>query len=274
MTMFFINTRKYKEQLICYFKNRFATINESPIIVIGNQKAGTSAIAHLLADFGGLSKTIDIPPLWGPEVFKIMRGQIDFARIVRRHRFYFSTKLIKEPNMTFFTNQVIKTFPKAKYLFIIRDPRDNIRSMLNRMNIPGHLSELPFSVISSDMRKMMLDASTWGGDETENYIGALAHKWNNAFDNYLLYQDRIILVKYEDFLVDKYSVIEKLAKQLGISKKIDITDKLDVQYQPHGNRSVSLENFFGMENLMRIERICGSRMKEFGYSGCNTPVHD
>jgi len=266
--MSFINIKKYKKRLIGYLKDRFATINETPIIVLGNQKSGTSAIAHLLADFGGLSKTIDIPPLWVPVVFKIMNGQIDFQDMVRRHRFYFSTDLIKEPNMTFFADRVLIAFPKARYVFIVRDPRDNIRSLLNRMKIPGNLAEVNEHVFhdkSLDRFRMTLDASVWGGDEAENYIGALAHKWNKAVDNYLLYRDRMILVKYEDFLVDKYRFIDALANQLGVTKKNDITNKLDVQYQPQGNRDVSLEKFFGIKNLIIIERICGSRMKEFGY---------
>lgn len=265
--------KNYKKKLIYYFRNQFATVNEKPIIVLGNQKSGTSAIAHLLADFGGLSKTIDIPPLWVPVVFKIMNGQIDFQDMVRRHRFYFSTDLIKEPNMTFFADRVLIAFPKARYVFIVRDPRDNIRSLLNRMKIPGNLDEINgpvFTTVSLNRFRMTLDASVWGGDKTENYIGALAHKWNRAVDNYLLYRDRMILVKYEDFLVDKNGFTEALASQLGVAKKNDITDKLDVQYQPQGNRDVLLENFFGINNLMIIERICGSRMKEFGYHSRKT----
>lgn len=261
--------KKYKKNLICYFKSRFATVNEKPIIVLGNQKSGTSAIAHLLADFGGLSKTIDIPPLWVPVVFKVMNGQIGFQDMVRQYRFYFSTDLIKEPNMTFFAGQVLMAFPKARYVFIVRDPRDNIRSLLNRMRIPGNLAEVNEQVFREkclDRFRMTLDASVWGGDKTENYIGALAHKWNKAVDNYLLYRDRMILVKYEDFLADKYGLIAKIAKQLHIPEKANIRDKLDMQYQPASDRSISWEAFFGMENLMHIERICSMRMKEFDYN--------
>ncbi|MBI2471301.1 MAG: sulfotransferase [Planctomycetes bacterium] len=260
--------KKYKKRLICYLKSRFAVVNENPIIVLGNQKSGTSAIAHLLADFGGLSKTIDIPPLWVPVVFDVMHGQIDFQDMVRRHRFYFSTDIIKEPNMTFFAGQVLKAFPKARYVFIVRDPRDNIRSLLNRMKIPGNIDEIneqAFSSVSLNRFRMTLDASLWGGDKTENYIGALSHKWNKAVDNYLLYRDRMILAKYEDFLIDKYGFIAKLAKQLHIPEKANIRDRLDVQYQPRGDRSISWEDFFCIENLTRIEHICSSRMKEFGY---------
>ena len=51
-----------------------------------------------------------------------MDGQIDFQDMVRRHRFYFSTELIKEPNMTFFADRVLTAFPQARYVFIVRDP--------------------------------------------------------------------------------------------------------------------------------------------------------
>lgn len=277
IVMPFINIKKYRKRLIDYLKDRSATVNETPIIVLGNQKSGTSAIAHLLADFGGLTKTIDIPPLWVPVVFKIMRGEIGFASIVNRHRFYFSSKLIKEPNMTFFADRVIQKFPNARYLFVIRDPRDNIRSLLNRMKIPGHLGgldEISLPTASLNRYRELLAAGTWGGDMAENYIGALAHKWNRAVDNYLLYRHRMTLAKYEDFLIDKYGFIAGLARQFGVQEKNNITDVLDVQYQARGDRDIAWECFFGVKNLMSIERICGSRMKEFGYSSCTVAVHD
>ena len=267
MAELLIQIKKYRKRLACYVKSRFAAVNERPVVVLGNQKSGTSAIAHLLADFGGLSKTIDIPPLWSPVVLEIMRGQIDFANLVRRNKFYFSTDLIKEPSMTFITDHVIERFPNARYIFIIRDPRDNIRSILNRINVPGHLPGLdgkPFKIKSS--QRIMLDASTWGGNKTENYVEALAHKWNKAVDNYVFYRERMILAKYEEFLADKYGFIANLAKQLGITERVDIKDKLDVQYQPRGDRNVLWKDFFGIENLMRLERICSTWMKEFGYS--------
>lgn len=73
------------------------------------------------------------------------------------------------------------------------------------------------------------------------------------------------LVKYEDFLADKHGFIARLAGQLHIPEKANIRDKLDVQYQPPGDRYISWEVFFGVENLKCIEQICSSRMKEFGY---------
>jgi Sulfotransferase family len=257
--------KKYCSDVNYYFRCRFARIHERPVIVLGNQKSGTSAFAHLLADFGGLSKTIDIPPLWGPELFQMMNEQLNFQRVVEQHKVYFSTELIKEPNMTFIAGQVLKMFPQARYLFVLRDPRDNIRSMLNRMEIPGHLIRLDDSYLTTEMHKLVFDASTWGGDKSENYICALAHKWNASTDQFLPYRDRFILAKYEDFVADKYGVIKEIAKQLDIIPKFDISAKLNIQYQPRGNRNIDLIDFFGPDNLKHIERICGSRMTPFGY---------
>ena len=61
-----------------------AEVHVAPVIVMGNAKSGTSAIAHLLADACCLSKTIDIPPLWSPNAQAIMRGELKFADVVKR----------------------------------------------------------------------------------------------------------------------------------------------------------------------------------------------
>jgi len=260
--------KKYKiEKFILLFKNKFSIVCKTPFIVLGNQKSGTSAIAHLLADFGRLSKTIDIPPLWDKRVIKIMKGQLKLPNVVNHHRFYFSKKVIKEPNMTFFADQVVETFPEAKYIFVIRDPRDNIRSLLNRIKIPGHLEDIDAILLLGLPRgyKVILSAKNWGIDGTDNYIEVLAHRWNKAVDNYVQFSERMILVRYEDFLADKYGVIKNLANQLGIPQKADISDRLDIQYQPRGLHNITWQEFFGRKNLERIEEICGSRMKEFGY---------
>jgi len=243
-----------------FLKNRFAGIKENAIIVLGNQKSGTSAIAQLLADFGGLSKTIDIPPIWDPVVFnRIINGEIDFSSFVNRNRFYFSTDLIKEPNLTFLTDNVMKKFAKARYLFVVRDPRDNIRSHLNRINIPGSLED--FVLLPSG-----LEAATGTVDGGTNYVAFMAHKWNRAVDSYLLYQDRMLLARYEDFLKDKYRYIVRLAGALGVREKADISGKLNLPFQPPGNNSLPWEDYFDMGNLQLIEDICCSRMMRLGYS--------
>ena len=52
-----------RNRVTTFIHSRLTRVRQHPIIVLGNQTSGTSAIVHLLADYGGLSKTIDIPPL-------------------------------------------------------------------------------------------------------------------------------------------------------------------------------------------------------------------
>ncbi len=243
--------------------NQRATINETPIIVLGNQKSGTSAIAHLLADATGLTKTVDIPPLWPPTLIDIMHGNLTFAETVRKNKYYFSTQLIKEPNLTFMADQVFAYFPKAKYIFIVRDPRDNIRSILNRRKLPGNLDAISDEIIPPKWRGVIFDTDVWGG-AGENYIGVLAHRWNKAVAEYLKYEQQIVLVRYEDFMADKVGSITDLAQTLSLKPLHDISDKVDIQYQRKGDHSVKWQDFFG-DNLPVIERICHDYMIRMGY---------
>jgi hypothetical protein len=222
-------------------------------------------LAHLIADYGGLSKQIDIPVLWGDKGDMLRRGDMQFKSVVDRWPYYFSKELIKAPEMSFFADQVIEAFPAAKRVHIVRDPRDNIRSELNVLFIPGNLDDLDGQHRPTDpLYRDFLISDTWGVNE--NYIGTLAHKWNLAADCYLENADKIVSIRYEDFCKDKLKSIRDIAQRLGVSEQCDISDRVDIQYQPRGNRRISWNDFFGAKNLDRIEQICGRRMAEFGYS--------
>jgi hypothetical protein len=76
----------------------------------------------------------------------------------------------------------------------------------------------------------------------------------------------MVLIRYEDFLEDKTGEIARLAERLGLARINDISDKVDTQYQPRGNRGIDWHTFFGEGNLKRIERICSDRMHLLGYA--------
>ena len=240
------------------------------MIVFGNQKSGTSVIASLLADLGGLSKTIDIPPLWRDEGAEIVHGRARFGDVVRRHPSYFATELIKEPMMTFFVGQVLDEFPRARCAFVVRDPRDNIRSLLDSRKLPGNLPELTDELRAALGGRVTVDSRVWGG-EGENYIGVLAHRWNLAAGGYVEHRERLRLAKYEEFMQAKLAFLGALASDLDIAARHDVSDKLEHDYQPRGNRGAKWGEFFGADNLARIERICGERMAVFGYRTSAAP---
>jgi len=246
-------------------KRRFCSINPSPVIVLGNQKAGTSAIAHLTADYAGLSKTIDIPESWWPTLESLLTGNLDLQIFARRNRHRFSADLIKEPNLTFFYESLREVHPEAKFIFVVRDPRSNIRSLLDRLSLPGSRQQIDDMLEGVPQTwRHLFDQDLWG-IRGENYVDVLAARWRKAASVYLKHESSMRLVRYEDFLNDKVGTIQALAADLGLDPTCDISDRVDVQYQPRGNRDVSWKEFFGEENLHRIEHECEEEMRAFGY---------
>ena len=241
-----------------------APIPRDPVLVFGNQKSGTSAVANLLAELCGLSATIDDPPIRPDAMREFALGGADFRAFVQRHPREFSAQLIKHPNLTFFTERVLEVFDQARVVFVVRDPRDNIRSILQRRKVPGDLEQADARQLEELGGPAMYDPRLWGGED-ENYIGRMALRWNTANDAYLRNAQRFALCRYEDFVADKLGVLERLARELGLQAQHDIRARLDVQFQPAGDHSIPWSQFFGPRNLARIESLCAERMAALGY---------
>ncbi|HEU5141262.1 MAG TPA: sulfotransferase [Bacillales bacterium] len=249
--------------------NQISEVHESPVFVLGNQKSGTSAIGALLADMAGLPVAIDLPGICEPVQLELHSRDLSFSEFVESNKYDFSKAVIKEPSLTFLYEDLVSYFPKASFVFIVRDPRDNIRSILNRVGMPGNLRE-----IDKEQQKKLDRApkdwervidSRWLGVQGDSYIEWMSERWNLAVDIYEKHADNMILIRYEDFVKDKVGSIEKLADRLGLPKVNDIGGKVDIQYQPAGNKNVKKKEFFGERNLESIERLCGERMKAYGY---------
>jgi len=249
-------------------QNRLARINRQPLIFLGKGKSGTTAIAALFAEATGKTVALDIPALFIDGIRPILLGRSDLSGVVARERLAFSHDIIKQPTLTWFYDELRDCFPDAKFVMIIRDPRDNIRSVLNRMEVPGDLADL-----SPEMVRDIHGGWRWHFEEPwllgltgANYIELSANRWNLATDVYRSHSDQMLLVRYEDFMHDKVGSIAALAEQLGFPVVNDIAASSERQYQPQGkDRGKSWSEFFGPRNLEIIERICRSRMAEFDY---------
>ena len=251
------------------YQMKMAHIHPEPVIILGNQKSGTTVIATLLGKATGQKFIID--PLFRIEnQIEIKKNlycnKLKFSDFIEENKFYFSFEIIKEPNFTFFFDDVKNYFSLSKFIFIVRDPRDNIRSILDRLKIPGNLSDLDDNQIDNSPPTWQLVLKGKSPNVFGNsYIEKLAHRWNLAADTYIHYQSDIILIRYEDFILDKKGSIIELAEKINFSVKHDITPYMDKQYQPRGDRQITWLDFFGKDNLKLIEEICSSRMNLFDY---------
>jgi len=257
------------QKLELLLRSHFVSPHPDPIFLLGNQKAGTSAIAALLGQLTGHSTSIDLAMeyLSTGEVYpQIYNRKIPFSTLIRRNRLDFSRKFIKEANLTVFKEELQRHFPKSKYVFIVRNPLDNIRSILNRLNLPGDLDQLDDNHIKTIKKSwMLLIDGSWLGLSGENYIDMLAARWKLLTDIYIDNIDQMILIKYEDFLKNKIGELERLVNELGFFSENDISANVDIQYQPAGNKDINLELFFGKRNFSKIEMICGPNMEKLNY---------
>ncbi|MCK5211322.1 sulfotransferase, partial [Candidatus Parcubacteria bacterium] len=258
-------TRLWLAQI--YFRPRLGACKK-PIFILGNQKSGTTVIASLLARATGRSLAIDLrQEILSPSFEKLKSKQLSMDEFINKNILDFSKEIIKVPELSFFYNELSEHCREAKYIFIVRDPRDNISSLLNRLNTPGHLEVLEASQIKKlPLAWQLVFRVDWLGEEnSESYIKNLSTRWLIAANNYLQNKDKIVLVKFEDFLSDKADTIERLAAKCGLSKVNDISGLVDKQFQPHGDRKTSWLDFYGKANLGIIEETCGQAMKELGY---------
>lgn len=246
---------------------RRPTPQHSPVFVLGHQKSGTSAVAGLLAAISGSSVSIDlrreIEDLLIPE---IVRGAATIEELVRRNRADFAAGIVKHPNLTLVARELFDSFPASPAVFVIRDPRDNIRSILDRLLIDGTTTDLSNDQWQAIPRAWQLVLGLDRSGSRPNHLDALCDRWLLMGGQYLDHRDRMELIRYEDFVADKRGAIEALARSLDLRTDGDIDSLLDHQFQPRGShRGLAFGDFFGENNLDRIERRCGTMMAEFGY---------
>ncbi len=245
----------------------FARVNPRPVIVLGNQKSGTSAVAGLVASATRRSVALDLrnEQSASPTFIPCRLGRLPFSELVRRNRLDFSRDIVKEPNLSVLSEQVRAAFPEAPVILVIRNPYDNIRSLLNWMRMPGDLRDAPPQAADrlTTVQRSVLQAG-WLGIRAHGYIDSLACRWNLIADVHLREPDRVRLVRYEDFCADKTAAVGRIAHSVGLDVRHDVSGEVDRQFQPPGDRSVRRESFFGA-NLTRITAICADRMRRLGY---------
>jgi len=119
------------------------------MFVFGNQKSGTTAIASLLAAATAKTVTLDFAGAEVPYATALLGGGIPIAEFVRRNSWAFSAQVIKEPTLTFVAPALMDHFGVARAAFIVRNPYDNIRSMLVRQKLRGDLEPFWFEITHS-----------------------------------------------------------------------------------------------------------------------------
>ena len=255
--------------IVYTFKGIGKRQHPNPVLIIGNQKSGTSAIAALLGALTKEKTSIDlILSGFKPSLLtQWKKGNISTSRFIKYHISDFASKIIKEPHLSVFYKEISSYYNECQIVMVVRNPFDNIRSILDRLNIKGNMESLDHNEYKKVFHswKLLFDNS-WIGGEREQYIEVLAERWNIITTTFLENKDNIILIKYEDFINNKELTIDKLAKTLNIEAKSKISHLVNKQYQPRGKqKNMDIKEFFGEKNYNRIKDICKNNMNKLSY---------
>jgi hypothetical protein len=238
--------RKIQKKLEAYHRKNTKP-NKEALWVFGMQKAGTSAIASLLAHRTGKTATIDTPLLWNPYYNQLRNNKLSFCKHITKNSYDFSKEIIKEPAASVIIDQIDEYFDLDKFIFIYRNPYDVIRSILNRLGLPGDKENIDLNLVNKNWRVHFNDG--------ENYVESLIKLWIEVYSqNMYIENQRCIFVKYEDFVLGKQVFIDSLCDKLGYQKIHDIEYLLDHNFQPKGEPNVNLIHFFGESNYDLIEQ--------------------
>lgn len=239
------------------------------VIVAGMPKSGTTAIAKLLGESAKLPVCSDPFHLLDKRGIdfreELFSGRLSLFELWRKYRHHFKGRVVKDPNFPLFLGELCQFFPEAQFVFIVRDPRENIRSILSRLKMPGDPAEgneILESLSGAWANVLNGKLPDMPGDD---YLEKMAWRWRISAENYLDNQKHVRLIRYENFRINKRMEIEKLTKHLGYNVLKDISPLVDIQFQPKGSSSGSHQDFFGSENLARIERITAPLMHRFDY---------
>jgi hypothetical protein len=238
--------------------------NPHPLFVFGNQKSGTSAVAGLLAAATQKSVTLDFAGATEPYIGRLLRHETSLGEFVRANAWAFSADIVKEPNLTFAAPELMAHFGVARAVFVIRDPRDNIRSILDRLKLPGDLAALDPDTIKANRTWRSQLAGHDLGLPKDHYIATMARRWLRAVEIFQSARAHFVPIRYDEFRTDRPASIVALAKTLGLNATIDIAPIADRDFQRRGRSRSPLE-FFGADNLSRIDAICGVTARLLGF---------
>ena len=244
---------------------RFSRPHPEPLILFGNQKSGGTAIAGLLAAATGLRATLDLTGTKAPYFSQLMQGKISLPTFIRRNAFSFSAPIIKDGSLTFVGAHLMEQFELKRAAFIIRDPFDNIRSILDRLKLPGHLQSLDVSTLKINRTWKSILSGEDIGLPRSHYVETLARRWLAATEFYGREHHRLTLVRYDRFCADKRGTVLWLAHTFNLSARHDVTALLDHPFQRRGTPTRDWEGFFGHDNMERIIQICGPAAMRLGY---------
>jgi hypothetical protein len=225
---------------------------DKPIFIIGAPRSGTSLLYSILnassrlAHWPGEAHEVweaDHHPAlreWDSNVLGATDATDEVAARIRREFFLVTGRrrrlIEKSPRNALRVEFVDAIFPDARYVYLTRDGRDNVNSLINAWRTPRYRTyELPepHSIPGVDPRwwKFILYPG-WRSDAGGPLEVVCARQWVEANDRALdaskqVGLDRWVEVRYEDLVDRPHDEIGRLVEFLGLPYEKELKERAD-----------------------------------------------
>lgn len=185
------------------------------------------------------------------------------TEVLSLNRYPFSFDIMSAADAGSFLPQMKTALPEMRVVFLLRDPRDVICSVLERIN-KGDTSTIEVSDL--DYRYLQVE---WLGITEDDPIRKLALRWNKWLE-LAKTVNGVIFIRYEDFIRDKPRLIADLAARLGLPSRFDISGDMDRQMSKSGTDTRirgagRWQEMLPAATARLIEATCREGMLAFGY---------
>lgn len=229
------------------------------LLIVGCERSGTTAIAKLLSKGSKLSLLNDPPESWYiyPLINIVGIRGFSFKLLLQ----IWKHKIVKVPGFATILPELRKVHPKSfKIVYMVRDPRDNFSAIKERL--------------SHDLNGLYLNVhflNINGKSVCEN----ISYRWNTylnlAQDYSIKYRNDVLFVRYEDFLIDKVSVLNEIAEFSSISIDLNlIINDLDKQISKGWSKKIGgskrYKKDLTIEEIDIVEKITKKNMIKFNYT--------
>ncbi len=155
----------------------------------------------------------------------------------------------KTPQHIYYVDSILKQYPDAKIVEVVRDGRD----------------------VCASFQKLLEKGTRWPAAEREQQI----LNWRNAvrkgieFRSYPKYKKNIILVKYEDLLNSKKDKLNQLFKFAGLSNEPDIIQNIisedKIINESQVGKKSNWRDIFSESDISLFEKLAKKELLELGY---------
>ncbi|GAB5564463.1 MAG: hypothetical protein Wins2KO_15260 [Winogradskyella sp.] len=228
------------------------------VLIVGCERSGTTVISKLLSTASNSSFLNDPKDSWYiyPLVNIVGVRGFTLSLISRLWRY----DIVKVPGFATILNELRRVhFRRYKVIYVVRDPRDNIAAIKERLK--------------KDLNGLYLNVhflQKSGSSITENILLRWLSYLRKAREYEKKYPNDIIFVKYEDFLKDKIGTVKLIAEFCNLKFKEELIEEIkDEQINKFWSSQIKGAKRYltelNTEEIDYINKIAENEIREFNY---------